>query len=73
MERAVCLIVGLFQEGVSGGREKETDRKGMVEDINRARSNLSLTCLCNMVAGREKYTERNVCTIAIHISTKLPV
>lgn len=73
LERTVCLIVGLLQEGVSGGREKETDRKGMVEDINRARTNLSLTCLFSMVAGREKYTERNVYTIAIHIFTKLPV
>lgn len=27
LERTVFLIVGLFQEGVSGGRENETDRK----------------------------------------------
>lgn len=65
--------MGLFQERMSGGREKGTDRMSMVEDIHGLKTNLSLSLL-EQVPGREKCMKRNVftwCTIEIYISTKL--
>lgn len=50
--------MGLFQERMSGGREKETDRMSMVEDIHGLKTNLSLSLFRASTREREMYEKK---------------